>query len=188
MRPRLVVPAAVCALLALAACSPDNAPASGAAAGQPLPELQVPASAAGGACILLDYPQIEEHIGVRFDVAASDQSGETATCVVQTEGSTRPDLTLVVVESTTADARTYLAELKPAGAKSLSGLGSAAYRQVLPAAEDGAGPAVELGWLTKDRQVLSLRFTFGAGAGAQEANDMAGRLVNLAQALDSDEL
>ncbi|MDP9819544.1 hypothetical protein [Spirilliplanes yamanashiensis] len=187
MRPRSVVPAALCAVLALTACTPDNAPAGAAAADQPLPELQVPASAAGGACILLDYPQIEEHIGVRFDVAASDQSGETATCVVQTEGSTRPDLTLVVVESTTADARTYLAELKPKGAKSLSGLGAAAYRQVLPA-EDGAGPAVELGWLTKDKQLLSLRFTFGDGAGEQEANDMAGRLVNLAQALDSDEL
>ena len=145
----------------------------------------MPASAAGGACILLDYPQIEEHIGVRFDVAASDQSDDTSTCVVQTETGTRPDLTFSVVPSTPADARMFLGELKPKGAKSLSGLGRAAYRLV---AADEAGPAVEIGWLTADKQLMTLRFTFPEGTQADEANDMAGRLVDLAQALDGDDL
>jgi hypothetical protein len=184
VRLRLVVPA-VCAVLALAACTPDNAPASAAEA--PLPELQVPASAAGGACILLDYPQIEEHIGVRFDVAASDQSDDTSTCVVQTEGGTRPDLTFSVVASTAADAKMFLAELKPKGAKTLSGLGRAAYRLVAPP-DDDAGPAVEMGWLTAEEQIMTLRFTFPARAADDEVADMAGRLVNLAQALNGDEL
>jgi hypothetical protein len=179
VRLRLVVPA-VCAVLALAACAPDNAPAS--AAEPPLPELQVPA-----ACILLDYPQIEEHIGVRFDVAASDQSDDTSTCVVQTEQATRPDLTLSVVPSTPADAKMFLGELKPKGAKTLSGLGKAAYRLVAPATDD-AGPAVEIGWLTSDKQILTLRFTFPDGVTGQDTGDMAGRLVNLAQALNGDDL
>jgi hypothetical protein len=184
MRLRLVVPA-VCAVLALAACTPDNAPAG--AAEPPLPELQVPASAAGGACILLDYPQIEEHIGVRFDVAASDQADDTSTCVVQTQAGTRPDLTLSVVASTPADAPAFLRELKPAGAKVLSGLGQAAYRLVEAPAQD-AGPAVEIGWLTADRQLMTLRYTYPDGAPEGDADGMAGRLVNLARALDGDDL
>ena len=184
MRLRLVVPA-VLAVFALAGCGPENDPAS--AADVPLPELQVPAAAAGGACILLDYPQIEEHIGVRFDVAASDQTDDTSTCVVQTEDETLPDLTFSVVASTTADAKMFLGELRPKGAKTLTGLGKAAYRAVEPAAGD-AGPAVELGWLTADRQIMTLRFAFGPGGSAEEAADMGGRLVNLAQALDSDDL
>ncbi len=184
MRLRIVVPA-VCAALALAGCGPENAPAS--AADAPLLELQVPASAAGGACILLDYPQIEEHIGVRFDVAASDQTDDTSTCVVQTEAQTLPDLTLSVVASTPADAAMFLGELKPKGAKKLDGLGKAAYRST-EAATDGGGPAVELGWLTADKQIKTLRFAFAAGASDEDTADMAGRLVNLAQALEGDEL
>jgi hypothetical protein len=184
MRLRHVVPA-VCAVLALAACTPDNAPAS--AAEPPLPELQVPASAAGGACILLDYPQIEEHIGVRFDVAASDQSDDTSTCVVQTQAGTRPDLTLSVVASTPADASAFLGELKPAKAKTLSGLGQAAYRLIEAPAGD-AGPAVEIGWLTADRQLMTLRYTYPDAAPEGDADGMAGRLVNLAQALEGDDL
>ena len=105
--------------------------------------------------------------------------------MVQTETGTRPDLTFSVVPSTPADARMFLGELKPKGAKSLSGLGRAAYRLV---AADEAGPAVEIGWLTADKQLMTLRFTFPEGTQADEANDMAGRLVDLAQALDGDDL
>ncbi len=179
---------AVCAVLlpavlgSTAACSAND---SGPSAAVPIaPVEQQPAAAAGGACILLDFGQIEEKLGVHFDVAAADAAGVTSTCVVQAEGSTRPDLVFSVLERTAADAGVFLATVKPEKGEQVDGLGAAAYRVVHPPVP-GAGPAVEIGWLTKDQQAKTLLFTFPANPPAPDGEKLADRLVELGKALES---
>ncbi len=169
-------------LLALAGCSADQ-PVS-ADPGPAVPAARPPAAAAGGACILLDFGLIAEKLGVTFDVAAADQAQDASTCVVQREGASRPDLMLSVVERTSADGPMFLAELKPAKAAAVPGLGAAGYR-LLTGGSGAAGPVVEVGWLTKNAQLKTLRFTFEAGAPTDRADQLAPRLVELAKALDS---
>ena len=94
----------------------------------PVELVEQPAASAGGACILWDYAFIQDKIGVTFDVAAADQVDDTSTCVVQTVDGDYPDLTLSVVESTQADAKLFLSDLKPTKATTLKGLGKAGYR------------------------------------------------------------
>ncbi len=171
-------------VLALSGCS-----ATDASADQAMPPVQVvrPAAAsAGGACILWDYAEIEQQLGVRFDVAAAGQVDDTSTCVVQAAGGTRPDLMLSVVEQTSADAELYNADLVPATATKVKGLGKAAYRLVTTAGA-ADGPVVEVGWLTADRQLMTLRFTFAEGATVAEADDMADRVVSLAKDMAADD-
>jgi hypothetical protein len=171
-------------LLALSGCS-----ATDASADQTMPPVQVvrPAAAsAGGACILWDYAEIEQQLGVRFDVAAAGQVDDTSTCVVQAAAGTRPDLMLSVVEQTSADAEVYNANLVPATATRVKGLGRAAYRLVT-AAGAADGPVVEVGWLTKDRQLMTLRFTCAEGATVAEADGMADRLIALAKDMAADD-
>jgi hypothetical protein len=166
--------------LTLSGCSSD------ASSGPPdLPPVQVvhpPAASAGGACILWDYNGIEQQLGVRFDVAAAGQVDDTSTCVLQTEGATLPDLVLSVVEQTPADAALYTAELVPASATKVKKLGLAGYRLVSPASGEH-GPVVEVGWLTADKQLMTLRFTFGADAGPADAAEMATKVTALAQSM-----
>jgi hypothetical protein len=170
-------------VLAVSACSTaDSAPAA-------LPPVQLarPAAAsAGGACILWDYAEIEEKLGVLFDVSAAGQVDDTSTCVVQAAGATLPDLMLAVVERTPADVAIYNADLVPAHAKKVKGLGKAGYRLVSAAGKDH-GPVVEVGWLTADKQLMTLRFTFAPGAGSGDGEDMAVRLVALARSLAQDD-
>jgi hypothetical protein len=141
-----------------------------------------PASVAGGACQLLDYATIEAAIKVRFDVAAASQQGKTYTCVVQHSDAARPDLTLTVT-ATTADPATFRSTMAPDKAQSVSGLGKAAYRAGI-AASKTQGPAVEVGWLSGDKRLLTLRFTFPPGAAAAAVNGLAPRLVELAKKVD----
>ncbi len=171
-------------LLALSGCS-----ATDASADQTMPPVQVvrPAAAsAGGACILWDYAGIERQLGVRFDVAAAGQVDDTSTCVVQVAAGTRPDLLLSVVEQTSADAELYHAELVPPKATKVKGLGKAAYRLVAAAGATD-DPVAEVGWLTRDRQLMTLRFAFAEGATLAEAEDMADRLVSLAKDMAADD-
>lgn len=112
---------------------------------------QWPASVAGGACQLLDYDGIADALGVRFDVAAASRQGDTYTCVVQRGEANRPDLTLAVTE-TTADAAIFRSTMVPKGAQAVSGLGKAAYRARV------SGPGVEVGWLSGDGRLITLRY------------------------------
>lgn len=150
----------------------------------PVQMVQVPAASAGGACVLWDYRMIEQQTGVHFDAAASHRVDDTSTCVVQVQGADRPDLALSVVEGSSADAELFTTEVVPAGATKLKKLGRAGYRSVSEAAGEH-GPTVEVGWLSADRQVITLRFTFPAGASKAEAATMAGRLTALARELDA---
>jgi hypothetical protein len=157
-----------------------------AAAEPPAPAAPVatewPASVAGGACQLLDYATIETAIKVRFDVAAASQDGKTSTCVVQHSEASRPDLTLAVT-ATTADPAVFRSTVVPEKAKSVSGLGKAAY-QVAVAATKTQGPAVEVGWLSGDKRLLTLRFTFPPGAAAAASTGLTPQLVDLAKRID----
>ncbi|GAA1855287.1 hypothetical protein [Asanoa iriomotensis] len=117
-----------------------------------------PAAMAGGACVYFDYATIEKTLGVRFDIAAPSQSGQTTTCVVQPDQSDLPDLALTITK-TTADAEIFKSDVIPdKGATAIKGLGLAAY-QAPVAATKTTGPGLEVCWLTKDKRLMSLRFT-----------------------------
>ncbi|WIM95335.1 hypothetical protein ACTOB_007430 [Actinoplanes oblitus] len=171
----------VVALLAASGCKErDEAPVTL----PPVKVAEVPAASAGGACILWDWKFIQEKIGVRFTVAASDQVDDTSTCVVQTESAPWPDLSLSVVEQTKADSKIFLAERMPKKAVKLKGLGRAAYR-LNAAATGGHGPSVEIGWLSEAAQLQTLKFTFAKGAPTASVTRMNAGLLELAKAMDT---
>jgi hypothetical protein len=173
----------VVALLALAGCTPKHADTKP----QSLPPVQLveqPAASAGGACILWDYQFIKETIGVTFNVAAADQVDDTSTCVVQTVDGDYPDLMLSVVESTTADAKLFLSDLKPAKATTLKGLGQAGFRITAGSAADH-GPSVEISWLSEADQLQTLKFTFAKNPKLADVTAMNDKLLALAKAMDT---
>jgi hypothetical protein len=174
--------AAGCAAVAgctAAAAEPPEPPAAAAAAPA---ATELPASAAGGACQLLDYATVEASTKVRFDVAAASQQGKTFTCVVQRSGASRPDLMLAVT-ATTADPATFRSTVAPEKAQQVAGLGAAAYRVAL-AGGGTQGPGVEVGWLSADKRLLTLRFTFAPGAATAAVNGVTPQLVDLAKKID----
>lgn len=140
-----------------------------------------PAAAAGGACELLDFPLIEEFTGTRFEVSAASKHKKTQTCVVQTEEGGLPDLSLSVTAASVSSAA--FAEMVPSGAKTVKGLGKAAYR-VSRAPDDDRGATAEVGWLTDDGRVLCLRYTFAEGEDKAAADELTGRLLDLAKKID----
>jgi hypothetical protein len=181
VRKRAVLLGAV-AVLTLTGCdSPENQAAD---ALPPVETVEQPAASAGGACILWDYAFIREKIGVTFTVAASGQIDDTSTCVVQTVTGDWPDLTIAVVESTKAAAKQFLADLKPAKATTLKGLGRAGYRLTSPASGTH-GPTVEIGWLSEANQLQTLRFTFAPRPRPADVTAMNTKLFALAKAMDT---
>jgi hypothetical protein len=150
------------------------------------PVVQVPAASAGGACQLLDYPTIEEITGVRFDVSAASRHSTTQTCQVRSEAAAHPDL-LLSVTTTKANVETFTEEMAPGGSKSVGGLGKAAYRLTRAPAK-GHGAGVEVGWLTGDGRMLSLRYTLAADGDRAAADAFAEKLVTMAKRLDVDRL
>jgi hypothetical protein len=174
---------AATALLALTGCDSQGKQAD------PLPPaelVQQPAASAGGACILWDYDFIKETIGVAFDVAASNQVDNTSTCVVQTVAGNWPDLAISVVESTKASPKQFTADMMPAKATKLKGLGRAGYR-LNTAATKGHGPVVEIGWLSEAKQLQTLRFTFAEKPEPDAVTTMNADLLTLAKAMDTTE-
>lgn len=141
-----------------------------------------PASVAGGACELLDYATIEAAIEVRFDVAAASEQGKTNTCVVRHSGAGQPEL-MLAVSPTTVGTDIFRSTVAPSKAQKVSGLGKAAY-QARIAAGKADGPGVEVGWLSGDNQLVSLRFTFPLDTDPAEADALATPLVDLAKQLD----
>jgi hypothetical protein len=169
-------------LLALAGC--DNDEKADAAALPPVELIEQPAASAGGACILWDYAFIKEMIGVTFNVAAADQVDNTSTCVVQTVAGNWPDLAISVVESTPATAKQFTADMMPAKAVKLTGLGRAGYRLNTPSSGEH-GPVVEIGWLSEAKQLQTLRFTFAKNPQPAAITEMNARLFTLAKAMDT---
>ncbi|MEU4420342.1 hypothetical protein AB0F81_06920 [Actinoplanes sp. NPDC024001] len=181
MRTRFAMLAAAAALLAVPGCSK---PAESSPPVPPVKVVEPPAASAGGACILWDWDFIEEKVGIRFSVAASDQIDDTSTCVVQNVNEPWPDLSLSVVETTKADPALFVAERMPAKATKLKGLGRAAYRLNSKATGEH-GPTVEIGWLSEAKQLQTLRFTFAKGARADAVKAMNAKLFELAKAMDT---
>ncbi len=171
----------VVALLAVSGCNEKEEAATEL---PPITLAVAPAASAGGACILWDWSFIEEKIGVKFSVAASDQVDDTSTCVVQTVEGSWPDLSFSVVEQTKADAKTFLATRMPKKAVKLKGLGKAGYR-LNSAAASGHGPSVEIGWLSEAEQLQTLKFTFAKGASSSAVTRMNTGLLEMAKAMDT---
>lgn len=169
---------------ALAGCGEDQ-PTKPTAIPVP-PVVDLPASSAGGACQLLDYALIEETTGGVFDVAAASASNGAQSCVIRSETARHPELSLSVTK-TTADAATFKEELVPAGGKTVSGLGKAAYRATLAPAK-GHGAAAEIGWLTGDGRLLNLRYVLTTDEDRKAADALAGKLVTLAKRIDASSL
>jgi hypothetical protein len=175
------LPAGVMAagLIALGGC---GGPAAGAdkAAG-PAP-TRLPAAAAGGACQLLDYDVVATLLGPTFDVAAASQTGATFTCVLERTQENLPDLALSVT-ATEADAGIFRSTVAPAGAASVPGLGKAGYRAAVGAGS-GAGPGIEVGWLSGNQRIMTLRLRTPPGTPTTEANALVPKLVALAKQID----
>ncbi|MEU4241477.1 hypothetical protein [Actinoplanes sp. NPDC026619] len=181
MRSRLIAVALL--LVTVAGCDKKDKSSEDDAL-PPVDVVEQPAASAGGACILWDWDFITDKIGVKFEVAASDQVDDTSTCVVQTIATDYPDLALSVVESTQADAKLFNSELKPEKATAIKGLGKAGYR-LNTAASGTHGPVVEIGWLSEAKQLQTLRFTFAKTAKAADVTAMNSKLLNLAKAMDT---
>jgi hypothetical protein len=164
---------------AVAGCSDDPVPER-----IPTPvNLNYPAATAGGACVFFDYETIKKTIGAEFDISAASQSGQTTTCVVQSEQADLPDLTLTI-SKTTADAEIFKSDVIPdKGATAIKGLGLAAYQAPVAAAKD-AGAGLEICWLTKDKRLMSLRFT-GALDAPAPPKALSGKLVALAKQVET---
>ena len=167
-----------------AGCATEPEPAQAEAKMRPAPVRPTwPASAAGGACRLLDYAVIEKTMGVRFDVAASRHQAKTETCVVQAEARSLPDLSLAVTV-TTADVEIFREEVAPAGSSAVKGLGAAAYKTTL-APTKSAGAILEVGWLSKSKRLMTLRYTTAVGGDKKSATALTPKLVALAKLVDA---
>ena len=145
------------------------------------PVVDLPASSAGGACRLLDYPVVEEVTGTRFDVSAASLHSTTQTCLLQSETAERPDL-LLSATKTSASVEVFKEQMIPSGGRSVSGLGKTAYRITRAPARDH-GAAAEVGWLT-DGRLLTLRYTFAADGDRAAADAFTEKIIALAKRLD----
>jgi hypothetical protein len=168
-------------LLALAGCD-VNAATTGP---EPTPfVLSVePAAEAGGVCRMLDFAVIKQTTGIQFTVAVASTHRSTQTCVLQVGADSRPDLILSVTP-TTADPAVFADAMAPAGAKAHSGLGKAAYR-ITNQPRGDYGASVEVGWLSADRRLISLRFTFAAGHDRPAAEAFVPKLLALAKKVEA---
>lgn len=143
----------------------DDAAPSPSATGAPTAAPRTPpadwptrrASVVGGACHLLDYPTLYEHLGLVFDVAAARSRDDAHACVVRATAAPLPDLALTVVPTST-DAEGFELDLMPEEAEEVERLGRIAYL-VEREPEGDRGPGLEIGWLSADDRVLTLALT-----------------------------
>jgi hypothetical protein len=175
---------AVAGVLALAGCA---GPASGSPrppiSAKPVPSpTREPAEAAGGACLLLSFEQVDTVLGVEFGAAGANTSGGTSTCVLRKIQAPLPDLSLSV-SPTLADAAVFSASVAPKGSASVPDLGKAAYSRPVPAAA-GAGPGAEICWLSGNQRLMVLRYRTPPGTPAGDATALIPKLADLAKKVD----
>ncbi|HEY8533215.1 MAG TPA: hypothetical protein VIL44_04965 [Micromonospora sp.] len=135
---------------------------------------------AEGACHLLDVALVAEVIGIRFDIAAASRQGATYTCLLRPLANPHPELALSIT-ATTIDATILREEVAPRGARAVKGLGKAGY-QATVAGSGAQRPAVEVGWLSGDQRLISLRYTVADG---EDPAELAPRLLTLARRIDA---
>jgi len=141
-----------------------------------------PAEAAGGACQLLSFDQVTANLGADFGVAAASNVGETYTCVLRRVDAPLPDLSLAVTP-TVADPTVFSASVTPKGAAVVGDLGKLGYSRPVPAAA-GAGPGAEVGWLSANQRLMTLRYRSAPGTAAAELTALIPGLVALAKKTD----
>jgi hypothetical protein len=168
-------------VLGVSGCDGAGTRARFSASTTPAPTRQ-PASAAGGACYLLEYEVIEQIVGTSFDVAAASATDDTFTCVVQTNSGSYPDLTLAVT-AVDVDSATFMSTVPPKGSASVTALGKAGYSIAVPAGQ-GAGKGVEIGWLSGNNRLLVLRYRCPSGATSGDVDAITPKLVALAKRID----
>jgi hypothetical protein len=168
-------------LLALTGCGAAAAGADARPQVRPSP-TRWPAATAGGACQLLDFDAVEATVGTSFDVAAASQAGATYTCVLERTGAHLPDLSLSVA-STQADVGIFKKTVVPKGAAAVPDLGRYGYSAPVPAGA-GAGPGVEVGWLSGNQRLITLRLRTGADTAEADAAGLTPKLVTLAKQID----
>jgi hypothetical protein len=147
---------------------------------------QWPPAAAGRACQFLNYDIVAETIGVRFDTAGGASKDETYSCALTQAENAFPDLTLAVTE-TEADEVIFIATMIPSGATRIADLGRVGYRIGFPSAR-GAGPGIEVGWLSTYGRLMIMRFTLPAGTTSAEVQKFIPKLVALAKTIEAKEI
>ncbi len=172
-------------LLAGTACT---GPAAGASriplSAHPAPSpTRQPAEDAGGACLLLSFEQVDATVGGNFAVSGASSSGDTYTCVLRRVETELPDLTLSV-SPTLADPGVFTASVAPKGATGVPDLGKAGYSRPLAASLTGAGPGAEVGWLSGNQRLMTLRYRTPPGTPAGDATALIPTLVALAKKID----
>jgi hypothetical protein len=130
----------------------------------------------------MSFDTIAETLGVDFDVSAASTSDETYTCVLRRVEATLPDVSLAVTP-TRAETDVYRMSVVPKGATVVTDLGKYGYSRQLPPGA-GAGPGLEVGWLSGNQRLMLLRFHTPAGAPASDAAALTPKLVALARKID----
>lgn len=120
-----------------------------------------PAALAGGACLLMDFPTVRQDLGVAFTVAASADTSGSYTCLLRTSTANLPDLVLAITATDLSPAE-FVSDVQPKGATAVTKLGKVGYVEQLAAAS-GAGPAIEVGWLSGNDRLIMLRYTSPTG-------------------------
>ncbi len=187
MTRRLAAAALLLAIFGLAGCKMTNAAASAPivtpsiSLAPPVPSAPG-AAMAGGACLLLDFGTINSDLGSSFDTAgAADKTG-TYTCVVQAGVDRRPNLTLSIT-ATTLTTTDFTANIVPSGTKPVPQLGKIGYLEHLkPAA--GAGPAIEVGWLSGNGRLIIMRYSLANSATDADATAAEAGMTALAKTVD----
>jgi hypothetical protein len=184
---------AAVAVVALAACTPAAAgrpasiPSGATPSVAPTPSGHLgpppPAAYAGGACLLLDYKEIKATLGVDFNVSAAADTSGTYSCVVQNSDAELPDLVLSIT-ATDLSAAEFTKDVQPAKAKAVPKLGLVGY-EIPVAAASGAGPGVEVGWLSGNNRLMVLRYICPPGTPAADVTALLAKMADLAHQVDS---
>lgn len=158
---------------------PASAPPQPSVSASPSPQVNL--AEAGDACLLLDSGRLQQRIGVMFEVAASAAKTKTHTCVTRPAAAALPELSLSVT-ATKTDAAVFKDVIRPDGAKSVSGLGRAAFFVI--SLKKGRPPSIEVGWLAGNARMLLLKITMPDGSDQVAAKEMAKRLIAVARDID----
>jgi hypothetical protein len=97
-------------------------------------------------------------LGSNFDVAASADKTGSYTCVVQSSSASFPDLTLSIT-ATDLDTTDFQSDVVPKSSTKVSGLGKAGY-EIEHAAANGAGPSIEVGWLSGNDRLIVMVYAY----------------------------
>ncbi|HEY1177514.1 MAG TPA: hypothetical protein VGF17_15260, partial [Phytomonospora sp.] len=137
---------------------------------------------AKGACEYLDAAAVAEAVGVTFTVIEPAEAKNAQVCVMQTTKGSYPDLTLATAK-TKADPESFKATMMPDAAEEVGKLGKSAYQVVLKAPK-GGGPVAEIGWLSENDRLFTLRYTSEAGTKKDTVTKALKPLVTLAKAIE----